>query len=91
MFVFRTPVCRGTACVMGAVVLTAIAVWLVLSALTTVVWTLVARGGLREDRWRARMDAKPARLEPGRRRLAQRGRSVERSRPLGPEGGVPSG
>jgi hypothetical protein len=47
---------------MSAVVLTVIVAWLVLSALTTVAWTLLARGGLREDLRRGRLDDDLARV-----------------------------
>jgi hypothetical protein len=43
------------------VVLTLIGAWLVLGALATVVCTLVARGGLREDRLRGFLVDRPVR------------------------------
>ena len=45
---------------MVAVLLTMAVAWLVLSVLTTVVCTLIARGGLREDGRRGYLDEQPA-------------------------------
>jgi hypothetical protein len=67
---------------MGAVVLTAIVVWLVLSALTTVAWTLVARGGLREDLRYGRLDADLTRVHAG----AEGEREPDVPRPRGSRG-----
>ncbi len=47
---------------MGTVLLTVTAAWLALCALVTLACALVARGGLREDRRRARLDRELARL-----------------------------
>jgi hypothetical protein len=60
---------------MSAVVLAVVVSWLVLSALATVAFAVVARGGLREDRWRDQRDGGPAGSTDAQRVADRRSRS----------------